>query len=155
MKRMSDTILLILFGILFLIVGFLLYRQYSGYKMFVNLVSGNEISSKMGLNFALKQLELGIPVTILLNGEAAKLALENDKALMKQKDILKMTILKGAKVYVCQNCLKECLKQYTDTLRDSNTENTDVLKIIDGIESYNMDLINKDLLQMNTKTLTW
>ena len=70
MKRMSDTILLILFGILFLIVGFLLYRQYSGYKMFVNLVSGNEISSKMGLNFALKQLELG-PVTILMNGEAA------------------------------------------------------------------------------------
>jgi len=143
---MSNTILIILFGLIFIILGYILYIQNSKKQLFINLVSGDELTQKMGLEFAWKELNVGIPVIIFLNSQAVKLALANDEILLKNKLILKQLLNKGATVYVCPGCLKE----YTDSLPKEKE-----YQIINGFKVSNIDLINKDLFLMNTKTLSW
>jgi len=143
---MSNIILIILFALIFLILAYVLYIQNSQKQLFINLVSGDEVKSKMGLQFAAKELDLGIPVIIFLNADGVKLALANDEILLQHKLILKQLIQIGAKVYVCAGCLKE----YTDTLNKKVD-----YKIIDGIQIGNIEIINQDLFKMNTKTLSW
>lgn len=83
-------------------------------ELYMSLSSDDTWRASMSLNFALKTLELGYPVTIFLNIEAVRLAVKPNRYPQdtygltgkKPQEIIKELSKKGARVIVCPNCLK-------------------------------------------------
>lgn len=102
-------------------------------SLFVNLTSSANIKAPMALMFALKGLERGLDMTILLNVEGVQLAVEGFEAPHNARDgksvqeMLQAFIAKGGKVLVCPMCLSALgydEKQLIKGVEMSNTEKT-------------------------------
>lgn len=83
-------------------------------ELFLSLSSDETWRANMALNFATKNLELGYPVTVFLNVEAVRLAVQNKRYPQDTygltgktaQEVLKSLSEKGGRVIVCPSCLE-------------------------------------------------
>jgi predicted peroxiredoxin len=83
-------------------------------ELFLSLSTDDTWRANMALNFAMRNLELGYPVTVFLSVEAVHLALRKDKYPQNTygltgktaQQVIKKLSKKGGRVIVCPNCLK-------------------------------------------------
>jgi predicted peroxiredoxin len=81
-------------------------------SLFVNVTTSQNIKAPMALMFAMKGLERGHDMTILLNAQGVQLAIEtfespvNARNGKTSQEMLAMFMKKGGKVLVCPMCLE-------------------------------------------------
>jgi predicted peroxiredoxin len=84
----------------------------TGKKLVVVVSSGENEKGGMGITLGLSAAKKGADVTIVLGAKALKFALKKSKQEIFQakqlthREILKKSLEKGAKVYVCHMCAK-------------------------------------------------
>lgn len=83
-------------------------------ELFMSLSSNDTWRASMALNFSLRTLEMGYPVTVFLSIEAVSLAVKTNRYPQNTygptgktpQQVIKELSKKGARVIVCPNCLK-------------------------------------------------
>jgi predicted peroxiredoxin len=111
-------------------------------SLFINLTSEESARVKMALHFGMKQLLIGHPVVIFLNGKSVlACSTSNSELYADQQKAMGALIGKGAVLYVCPMGMKNYGVQELD--------------LIPGLQLGNADLINQNLMKPNTQSLSW
>jgi predicted peroxiredoxin len=109
--------------------------------LFVNLTNDGEHRTFMAVQFSMKMLDKGHPLTIYLNDKGVNIASKENKQYAQVQSKLAEVIKKGATVYICPVCMKEYKVEGS--------------ALIEGLQIGNANLLEKALFAENTTTMNW
>lgn len=110
--------------------------------LFVNMTTEDPPRARMGLIFALHQLERGHPLTVFLNDRGVFLASRPDAARYgEHQKLLAELLAKGATLMVCTMCIRHY------GVAEAN--------LVEGARLSGPDLMEATLFRPDTRTLSW
>jgi predicted peroxiredoxin len=110
--------------------------------LFVNMTTGDAPRARMGLIFALHQLERGHPLTVFLNDQGVLLASRQEAGRYgEHQKLLGEMLSKGATLMICTMCIRHY------GLAEAN--------LIEGARLSGPDIMEATLFRPDTRTLSW